>query len=122
MWIDAEERPARITGVHTTFEPRNGLVRIAQHGVYTRNLIVGVVRMAERAWRIERPANTLEGRASLVSPGVEHALRTDDQGLFGIQFQRYRQALPGHIQAPEQERRERVIPQCIFGSWLLSDP
>ena len=122
MWIDAEERPAGITGVNTTFQPRNGLVRIAQGGIHTRNLIIGVVRMAERAWRIERPANTLEGRASLVSPGVEHALRTDDQGLFGVQLQPRGQALLRCIQVAQHQRRERMIPQSISGSWLLSDP
>ena len=86
MGIDLEEGPAGETGVDAAFQPRHGLVRFPQYGINAGDLIVGVVRMAEGARGIQSPANTLERRAGLVAPGVQHALHADDQRLVAQLF------------------------------------
>src|SRR5258706_514628 len=77
--IQQEEWPAGKTGVDAAFKPCQRLVPVAKQRMNASDLVVGVMRMAEGARRIERPANTLERRAFLVSPGVQHALKADEQ-------------------------------------------
>ena len=86
MRIDLEERPAGETGVDAAFQPRHRLVRFPQYGINAGDLIISVVRMAEGVRRIESPADTLDRRAGLVAPGVQHALQADDQGLVAQLF------------------------------------
>ena len=83
MWIDPEERPTGETGVDTAFQPRHGPVGVTEYCIHAGDLVVGVMRVAERTRQVERSANTLERRVALIAPRVQHALKAGDQRLVG---------------------------------------
>lgn len=58
--IGAEERPTRKSGFDRAFEPPQRLGRITEQREDGRDVVVGMVRVAERARAIERPPDTLE--------------------------------------------------------------
>src|SRR5580692_6007561 len=122
MGIDAEKWPARKTSFHTTFQPGHRFLTLSQRAIYAGDLIVGVVRMAEGTWEIECSANTLQGRAGLIAPGVQHSLKTDNQGFVRHLFQSRRQPLLSQIQMPRQERSIRVSMEGIHVSGSFSKP
>jgi hypothetical protein len=68
MWIDPEGRPTGVTGVDTAFQPRHGLVGVTEYCLHAGDLVVGVMRVTERKRQVERSANTLERRVSLIAP------------------------------------------------------
>ena len=83
MWIDPEERPTGETGVDAALQPRHGPVAVTEYCIHAGDLVVGVMRVAERTRQVERSANTLERRVALIAPRVQHALKTGEQGLVG---------------------------------------
>ena len=113
MRIDLEERPAGIAGIDAALQPRHRLFRFAQYGVNAGDMMVGMVRMAEGEWKIERLPNTFERGAGLVAAGVQHALQADEQGLVGVSFQSHRQPMLGHIQVSDQQQAVRATPEAF---------
>ena len=57
MWIYPEERPARKPGVDAPFKPRHRLVRVPEHCIDAGNVVVGVMRVAERTRGVQRLTN-----------------------------------------------------------------
>ena len=47
MWIDSEEGPAGEPGVDAAFQPGHGRVRVPEHRMHARDVVVAVVRVAE---------------------------------------------------------------------------
>src|SRR6266550_6987716 len=83
MWIHLEERPAGIARVDATLQPSHRLFRFAQDGVNAGDLIIGVVRVADGNREIESLLHTLQRRVGFMAPGMQHALKTDEQGFIG---------------------------------------
>ena len=54
-----KKRPAGETGVYGAFQPRHRFVLVPQYGINAGDIIVGVMRMAEGTWRIQRLPDTL---------------------------------------------------------------
>ena len=57
--IDPEEWPARESGVYAALQPLHCFLGFAQNRVNARNLIVGVVGVAEGTCGIQSPLHTL---------------------------------------------------------------
>src|ERR1700694_506719 len=113
MGIDAEKWPAWKTSLYGAFQPGHRFLSLSQRAINACDLMVGVVRMAEGTWEIKCPANTLHRRAGLIAPGVQHALKTDNQGFVGHLFQSRCQPLLSQIQVSRQERSIRVSMKSI---------
>jgi hypothetical protein len=70
MRIDQEERPAGESSIDAALEPAHCFVGVSQYGMYARDLIAGVVSMAEGTGAIQGPAHTLQCQLGLLPPGV----------------------------------------------------
>lgn len=70
MRIDSEERPAGESGIDAALEPLHCLVRFAQGGMHARDLIVGVVSVAEGASGIQRLSHALKSKLALTPSSV----------------------------------------------------
>ena len=66
-----ERRPAREAGAHAAIQPFKGWGWLLQHGEDTRDLMVGMVRVAKRFWARTRLVLALDGTTmtSVSSPG-----------------------------------------------------
>src|ERR1700730_360428 len=122
MGIDPEKWPARKTSFCGAFQPGHRLLSLSQRAIDAGDLMVGVVRMAERTREIECSANALQRRAGLIAAGVQHALKTDNQGFVGHLFQSRCQPLLSQIQVSRQERSIRVSMKSIRVSRSLFKP
>jgi hypothetical protein len=83
MWIHAKKRPTGETGVDAAFQPCDRLVRFSENGIHRRNLVIGMMRVAEGTRQVDRAPNTLERRAGLIAPCVKNSLKAGDQRLVG---------------------------------------
>ena len=70
MWIDPKERPTGETGVDAAFQPCHRLVRFSENCIHRRDLVIGMVRVAEGTRQVDRAPNTLERRAGLIAACV----------------------------------------------------
>src|SRR5579872_4550318 len=122
MGIDAGKWPARETSFYSAFQPGHRFLSLSQRAINAGDLIVGVVRVAEGTWEIECSANTLQRGAGLIAPGVQHALKTDNQWFVRPLFQSRCQPLLSQIQVPSQERSVRVSMESIDVSGSFSKP
>src|ERR1700680_3761686 len=97
MGIDPKKRPARKTSFYSAFQPGHRLLSLSQRAINAGDLMVGVVRMSEGTGGIECSANTLQRKANLITPGVQHTLKTNNQGFVGHLFQGLSQPLLSQI-------------------------
>ena len=63
MWIDPEERPTGETGVDAALQPRHGPVAVTEYCIHAGDLVVGVMRVAERT----RKSSALRTHSSAAS-------------------------------------------------------